>query len=248
MAWRLPASKSLLAALCLALAGCASNRHQTPPAPDTAAALDGLATKAELLRLAEQEWEFFGRQTVVIAGEQESIPHVGIWEDEDDARSDRINRYWQAAGEPDLTGRNCDQAWSAAFIVWLVRSAGIPEDRFPPAISHRIYIAQFLAETPDPLFVPHTLGEYPPKPADLICAVREHSVSLAPEKLPAPADLAQAKLHCDLVVASDGHSLQAIGGNVRNSVSKTSLELSPQGKLLPTPRRPWFLILENRLK
>lgn len=37
------------------------------------------------------------------------------------------------------------------------------------------------------------------------------------------------------------------GGNVRNSVSKTILTLSPEGYLQVTSPRPWFLIIENRL-
>jgi len=41
--------------------------------------------------------------------------------------------------------------------------------------------------------------------------------------------------------------LQAIGGNVRNSVSKTILTLSPDGYVQFTRSRPWVLIIENRL-
>ena len=40
---------------------------------------------------------------------------------------------------------------------------------------------------------------------------------------------------------------QAIGGNVRNSVSRTVLTLSPDGYLQYSRPRPWFLIIENRL-
>mgnify|MGYP001768040970 CR=1 FL=1 len=42
-------------------------------------------------------------------------------------------------------------------------------------------------------------------------------------------------------------SYQIVGGNVRNSVSRSTLELDAQGRLQAVPRRPWFLILENRL-
>jgi hypothetical protein len=48
-------------------------------------------------------------------------------------------------------------------------------------------------------------------------------------------------------VETKGQTLQAIGGNVRNSVSKTILTLSPEGYLQFTSHRPWFLIIENRL-
>ena len=55
------------------------------------------------------------------------------------------------------------------------------------------------------------------------------------------------KAHCDLVVAKNGQTLEVIGGNVRNSVSKASLELDTNGRLQSIPRRPWFVILQNRL-
>jgi hypothetical protein len=64
------------------------------------------------------------------------------------------------------------------------------------------------------------------------------------EELP---DSLNAKLHCDIVVETKGQTLQAIGGNVRNSVSKTILTLSQKGYLQFTRPRPWFLIIENRL-
>jgi hypothetical protein len=53
--------------------------------------------------------------------------------------------------------------------------------------------------------------------------------------------------HCDLVTSIHGRHLEAIGGNVRNSVSKISVELDTRGRLQTVPRRPWFMILENRL-
>jgi hypothetical protein len=49
------------------------------------------------------------------------------------------------------------------------------------------------------------------------------------------------------VVRKSGQTLEVIGGNVRNSVSKSTLELDGAGRLRAVPRRPWFLILENRL-
>ena len=47
--------------------------------------------KERLLRLALQEWDYFGRQQVIYRDTEESIPHVGVWEDDDLARSKRVN-------------------------------------------------------------------------------------------------------------------------------------------------------------
>jgi hypothetical protein len=56
------------------------------------------------------------------------------------------------------------------------------------------------------------------------------------------------RMHCDIVVETSGQTLQAIGGNVRNSVSKTIMTLSPDGYVQFSRARPWVLIVENRLE
>jgi hypothetical protein len=212
-----------------------------PPAPDP-----GL--RQGLIARASEEWAFFGRQTVVFAGEEESIPHVGAWEDEDGGYSDRVNAYWRAVGKPDLGGRDCQQPWSAAFVSWVMLAAGVPESQFTPAAAHWVYLAGTIdgAGEPGRFFVPRGIEDYSPSPGDLICASRGPSHATAAAGASAPA-LRGASVHCDLVVAKEGRILEAIGGNVRNSVSKTTLALDPDGRLKPVPRRPWFLILQNRL-
>jgi hypothetical protein len=62
-----------------------------------------------------------------------------------------------------------------------------------------------------------------------------------------PSMLKGTSTHCDLVIAKQGDSLEAIGGNVRNLVSRISVELNADGRLQLIPRRPWFIILQNRL-
>jgi len=80
----------------------------------------------------------------------------------------------------------------------------------------------------------------------LICANRgQGKPTNVIEELP---DSLHSKLHCDIVVETKDQTLQAIGGNVRNSVSKTILTLSPKGYLQFTSPRPWILIIENRLE
>jgi hypothetical protein len=199
---------TLLAALALGcvLAGCAG----TPGRPASGGAggtwagrpigvrpLPRPALKAAMIGLAEQEWRYFGRQTVVYRGPEESIPHVGLWEDEDAAHS--LSRLIELA---DLPGR---------------------------------------------YFVPRNVSSYRPKAGDLICASREIPQTRARAgQIPVWA-LTDAHTHCDLVVRTSGQTLEAIGGNVRNSVSRSLLELDGEGHLQPVPRRPWFLVLEDRL-
>jgi hypothetical protein len=252
--------KPLLIVLFLALAGCGTaptkpvqseaqpkQAHKTRLHAGRSSPLPPHYRKFKIVEAAKHEWDYFGQQKVVINGEEESIPHVGIWEDDDYSHSDRIKQYWGAAGIYRLSGYDCKEPWSAAFISWIMQAAGVREYLFPPATTHRAYLNYFLANAHNPyaVWIPHTIQQYKPKPGDLICAKRGKESSAAViEKLP---DSLNAKLHCDIVVETKGQTLQAIGGNVRNSVSKTIVMLSPEGYLQPTSHRPWFLVIENRL-
>lgn len=250
-------SKHLLIAVSLLLAGCGAPPKKPPQAeaavpPGEMLSIEDFpegSTKYRILSILRQEWHYFGQQEVVIREEEQSIPHVGVWEDDDGVHSDRVNVYWQAVGMPGLTGYDCDQPWSAAFVSWVMAAAGVDGDRFQPAHAHWIYLSRFLSDWPQDgaAFVPRTLAEYKPKPSDLICASRSERLAAAPDPLPSADQIANTKLHCDIVTAVKGRTLEAIGGNVRNSVSKSILQLSPQGHLQPTQSRQWFMIVENKL-
>ncbi len=65
--------------VCLILLGCGSR----PVAPTTDRIQGNIREmlsplKERLLRLALQEWDYFGRQQVIYWDTEESIPHVGI--------------------------------------------------------------------------------------------------------------------------------------------------------------------------
>ncbi|QFY44054.1 DUF2272 domain-containing protein [Candidatus Methylospira mobilis] len=207
------------------------------------------STKYRILSILLEEWNYFGEQEIIIKSDMESIPRVGVWEDDDASHSDRIRNYWRTAGKYGLSGYDCQQPWSAAFISWVMSVAGIGEDEFPYASAHWVYLARFLdnAGSQTANFVPRSVADYPPKPGDLICASRDVRVDVNPNFLPASSQIENAKLHCDIVTAVKGKTLEAIGGNVRNSVSKSVLQLSPQGYLQPTARRSWFMVVENRM-
>jgi hypothetical protein len=205
--------------------------------------------KRAIISRATREWELFGRQTVVMNGSKESIPDVGSWEDDNLTISNRVNGYWRAVGKPDVYGEDCRQPWSAAFMAWVMQGAGVPESQFPRAHAHWIYISRMIEEAayPGRYFVPRTITDYSPEPGDLICAYRNGAGAASRGGYTSAWSLQGKPTHCDLVVERDGRKLVAIGGNVRNSVSKVRLELDGAGHLQRVPRRPWFLILENRL-
>ncbi len=254
--WRL----ALVSGLSLLLGACATPSRQddagspqkngswagvpigTAPAPNA-------RIKQAIVTRAKREWEFFGRQTVLLKDGEESIPHVGAWEDDGNRHSDRVNAYWRTVKEPRLTGMDCSKPWSAAFISWVLQTAGVPAAQFPPAAAHSTYLAAIIdqADAPRRWFVPRRLSDYSPQPGDLICASRGKSRPRIVNGYVSARALSGMSGHCDLVVGKGTKTLDVIGGNVRNSVSKTTLEVDSKGRLQPIPKRPWFIVVENRL-
>lgn len=243
---------------CATLAACSgASKKPTPPPPLSSASpaaeppekLRPLSSLTRgILAVAKREWEYFGKQLIVYQGDEESIPHVGFWED-DESHVYRVATYWNAVNMPGLDGSDCKQPWSAAFISYVMQGAGVPAYLFPPSRAHWVYLQYIIADAGGPArsFVPHGIKEYKPAPGDLICATREHFGAPMIRGAADAVFLQNNKLHCDIVVAREGSTLEAIGGNVRNSVSKSVLTLDSKGYLQPIRRRPWFLVIENRL-
>lgn len=243
-----------LPVLCLVLASCAAPEKTTPTGtwagrPIGSPPASKPAVKQAMISRAKREWDFFGRQTVIMKGSKESIPNVGYWEDDGSRYSSRVNSYWRAVGKAGLYGTDCKQPWSAAFVSWIMRGAGVPESQFRRAPAHWVYLARAIKEAsyPGRYFVPRRITDYSPEPGDLICAYRSGSRPSSTGGYTSARGLSGRPTHCDLVVGKSGRTLEVIGGNVRNSVSKVTLELDGSGRLQRVPRRPWFLILENRL-
>lgn len=207
------------------------------------------ALKQALIRRANGEWQFFGQQVVEFRGTKESIPNVGAWEDDDARHSRRVSAYWAAVGKPRLDGMDCKEPWSAAFMSWVMQGAGVPRSQFQPASAHWVYLSEMVEEAgyPGRWFVPRRISDYSPQPGDLVCAYRNGARPYATAGYTSAGAIRGTPAHCDLVVAKSAGRLEVIGGNVRNSVSKSILELDSQGHVKPVPRRPWFLVMQNRL-
>ena len=148
-----------------------------------------------------------------------------------------------------LDGMDCRQPWSAAFVSWVMQGAGVPGEPVPAG--------------PRPLGLPgrasstsRTTRGAGSSPGGWRTTARTPATWSAPpaaRSRPATYDgytsawaLEGASTHCDLVVAKNGQTLEVIGGNVRNSVSKSTLELDGTGPpaaraaatLVPDPGEP----------
>lgn len=149
-----------------------------------------------------------------------------------------------AMANPTYPGLGCrgfviDSPWSAAFVSWVMRRAGVP--RFTHSGSHFHYVR---AARRDPANSPYQFLEPMSAPlatGDLLCYARSGRVY-------GYAGLASAidggadglGMHCDIVVAanpSGDAKAYLIGGNVQQTVTLRTLNLNATGRLWGLPQR-----------
>lgn len=203
--------------------------------------VDPALVRGNILKLANAEWNAFGGQVIYLEGGRERIDPVGIWEDEKRG-SPRVAAYWRGV-EEDWSGYDCRKPWSAAFISWLMLEAGVPPELFEPSGLHADYLRAIAANGTEPTarFALRDARMFSPRPGDLICATRAGAMIPAYDDIPDGTPM-----HCDVVVLNSGGRLESIGGNVRNSVSKTVRQVGPDGLLPLIGDRPWALVVELR--
>ncbi len=225
------------------------------------------AAAERVLRVALAEWRDWGG----LVREAWSAGAAAAPE-ADPANFPRVVAYWRAVEQdhgaiPDnrrryraaLAGQRspgpalfAEPAWSAAFVSWVFRTAGVDGREFPPSATHALYLDALLADaarfpTLAP-FRPHAPQDRPPSPGDLVCLDRGRP--------PLPhwtARLAEAgtirPMHCDIVVSTAPGWVDAVGGNVLDAVAITRFPAGPDGRLLAAlpGRPPILLVMESRL-
>ena len=165
----------------------------------------------------------------------------------------RQNKVWEAASTAGWA-----DAWSSAFISWVMCEAGVPQNQFKRAASHIGYV-NGIVENPSIYKAVDVKQAGVPKAGDLICADRnkEEPYTGLQDHLDNKEKLEKAykfrPLHCDLVVKRDWehNRIYAIGGNVQDSVTLTVARITKTGEgeteqfhLEQTPHRNWFVVLK----
>jgi hypothetical protein len=221
-------------------------------------------SRVDAVAIAMQEWRLFGQ--LVDDDPPHSRPEPGpnekperfpgFWE--------RIGEYWwlgqdgdrresawtgmhDEAGQEFDDRRDDNYSWSAAFISYVMRTAGAGA-RFPYAPSHSVYINiakdMKLGRTSGWAVVAERPDDYVPLLGDLICASRGRK-ALTYEALPAR----HFPGHCDIVVARQDGQISVIGGNVDHAVTMKHIPVTPDGRLaypgdhVLDTRYAWFVVL-----
>lgn len=159
-------------------------------------------------------------------------------------------RYWAIVGKtPDCyeitQGR---WAWSAVFISWVLRQAGLDERQFLTGESHSMYVVDARdGILPAPAFRIEPVPAMP-RPGDIVCAGRGRDKYIG---TPAEVGFGTTPMHCDIVVEVDptARVIKSIGGNLQQSVSMEMIELGDSGRIdgLTNSHMPWLLVMRNQL-
>ena len=139
-----------------------------------------------------------------------------------------------------------DTPWSAAFVGWLARQAGLGENEFLFSEAHADYAAaawEAGASEAAGQSTPYALracdlARTPPRVGDLVCQTRAGEADLDRFDALAPALAARGTgggalaMHCDVVARLDESGFDAIGGNVLQTVTLRRLDFAPSTQLL----------------
>jgi hypothetical protein len=140
-----------------------------------------------------------------------------------------VGTYWREGVHiNNLDGRNHDVPWSAAFISWIMRTAGAgTRFNYSEGHSHYIYPAIVAKKNGDASagFWCSRLNEAKPAVGDLVCFARQRGIDYDHQ------DGGDYKGHCDVVVQVNAASIKVVGGNVGDSVTRRPIRLNARGFL-----------------
>jgi hypothetical protein len=242
------AARIAAAMLLLALAGCTAVPPPKPPARPPLTALPDVPPnflvpplRDRMVYLARQEWTLFSRPTLVRGADGDAklafAPGVAESHEAQPPMLSRVLLYWYAVTREPIVGEEGElRPWSAAFVSWLVRSADLGGSDFPATVLHWDYIQRFRSPG---RFATRDPRSYAPRVGDLVCTARDETIDGFDALRPGP-------YHCDLVVAAQPGAIEAIGGNLGDTVASTRFDTDARGLLLALPGRPWAAVLELR--
>jgi|TARA_R110000822_G_scaffold265629_1_gene389567 hypothetical protein len=190
--------------------------------------------KKNLISNTNKEWKLWGKPLISQGKLQES----GEFECSDIYR-ERVGEYWRKGVNSSNDG--CSNVpWSSAFISFIMRKSGAGND-FPYSSAHNNYIRPFIQNRKKNLnsdFKAYKVNEEKPKLGDLVCYSRESGVDYD--------TTSSYKGHCDIVVDINRtqRTIEVIGGNVNDGVTKRVLNIDKNGYLNDTSN-DWFTIIKN---
>jgi hypothetical protein len=196
------------------------------------AATDSILNKAVHVALTEME-VFARRDGAVLLETQPPL-------------SSRVLEYFKLVGRPDITDPTAEP-WSAAFISFVMKTAGASPTQFPISPSHSLYIltglANRVANRMNASIIYFDRNEMAPKVGDLIGFSRTAEVrNRADMERFLPAKFFPS--HTNLVVDAAPGKIKAIGGNLSQSIRISNVKTDAQGRIDPSDQH-FFVLRMN---
>src|SRR5437667_119568 len=85
------------------------------------------------------------------------------------------------------------------------------------------------------------------RPGDLVCTGTAGPTWRHADSRTARRRIDNTASHCDIVSDVRGGYVQAIGGNVKNSVTMSLYPVDSRGRLAPFAGKTWLLVVEKRV-
>lgn len=137
---------------------------------------------------------------------------------------DKLDDYWKSTGHSYNGMRT--QPWSAAFISYVMKKSGAGK-AFPYSTSHSVYIRKAIENKKNNAgrFKGYKPEDVKVEVGDLVCYPRQAGVSYDTKS--------GYDSHCDICIDVNKRKNTAtfIGGNVSDSVSKSTAPLTDKGKI-----------------
>ena len=167
----------------------------------------------------------------------EYATYGGLHECNSETMSRRIGVYWNALNR-NLNRCNVTVPWSAAFISYMIRQAGAGT-RFRYSGAHRLYIQDAFAGGQGLYGSVLDAATATVKTGDLVCVGRGTKSGWS------YADFVNwynkggnsydddVPAHCDIVVSASGNSITVIGGNLSDTVKRSTVSKTRYAIVLP---------------
>jgi hypothetical protein len=168
----------------------------------------------------------------------------GSTKEGDSSTMERLRKYWkEGAGVTNWSDdRMTDEAWSAAFISYIMKKSGAGSDwKYSP--SHSTYIVDSIKnrkENNSNPFKGYKPEEVKLEIGDLVGKARQSGVDYNTK--------GNYKSHTDVVVNIKDGVADTIGGNVSNSVYLTKVPLDANGKIdnSKVSGNKYFVVIKNK--
>ena len=176
-----------------------------------------------LVKLAVEQWKLWNIPTKIKEGTNKNLPILRDY-------------YKKGVNINQSDHYYITTAWSGAFISYIMKLAGAGKN-FKYSQSHSDYIVNSIKNRKNNqgAFKGYKPNEVNVELGDLVCYPRQDGVNYN--------TVGNYKSHCDIVTKIENDKVEAIGGNVSNSVSKSYYKTS-NGKIID-PKI--FVVIKNNL-